>query len=98
MTSADFLLVVSFLFLTTVVWLIARAWRQNGVLLRVSPAPAPAGSMLPALTVVVPARDESANIGPCVGSLLAQQYPSELLRIVVVDDDSRDDTAAIVAA
>src|SRR5215469_15410150 len=98
MTSADPLLVVSFLFLATVVWLIARAWRQNGVLLRVAPEPAPAGSMLPALTVVVPARDESANIGPCVRALLAQQYPTERLRIVVVDDDSHDDTAAIVAA
>jgi chlorobactene glucosyltransferase len=98
MTSADPLLVVSFLFLATVVWLIARAWRQNGVLLRVAPEPAPAGSTLPPLTVVVPARDESANIGPCVRSLLAQQYPTERLRIVVVDDDSRDDTAAIVAA
>ena len=98
MTSADPLLVASFLFLTTVVWLIARAWRQNGVLLRVAPAAAPAGSMLPPLTVVVPARDESANIGPCVRSLLTQQYPTERLRIVVVDDDSRDDTATIVAA
>ena len=58
MTSADPLLVVSFLFLATVVWLIARAWRQNGVLLRVAPEPAPAGSTLPPLTVVVPARDE----------------------------------------
>src|SRR6516225_1785082 len=98
MTSADPLFVVSFLFLAAVVWLIARAWRQNGVLLRVAPAPAPAGSMLPPLTVVVPARDESANIGPCVHSLLAQQYPTERLRIVVIDDDSQDDTAAIVAA
>src|SRR5215472_3345517 len=98
MTSADPLLVASFLFLTTVVWLIARAWRQNGVLLRVAPAAAPAGSMLPPLTLVVPARDESANIGPCVRALLAQQYPTERLRIVVIDDDSRDDTAAIVTA
>jgi len=98
MTSADPLFVVSFLFLAAVVWLIARAWRQNGVLLRVAPTPAPAGSLLPPLTVVVPARDESANIGPCVHSLLAQQYPTERLRIVVIDDDSHDDTAAIVAA
>jgi chlorobactene glucosyltransferase len=98
MTSADPLLVGSILFFSAVVWLIARAVRQNGVLLRVAPAGAPAGSMLPPLTVVVPARDESANIGPCVRSLLAQQYPTERLRIVVVDDDSHDDTAAIVAA
>ena len=97
MPNADPLLIVSFLFLATVVWLIARAWRQNGVLLRVAPAPAPAGSMLPSLTVVIPARDETANIGPCVRSLLGQQYPTERLHIVVVDDDSQDDTAAIVA-
>jgi chlorobactene glucosyltransferase len=98
MTRVDPLLVVSFLFLATVVWLIARAWRQNGVLLRVAPTPAPAGVRLPALTVVIPARDESANISPCVRALLAQQYPSERLRIVVIDDDSHDDTAALVAA
>ena len=98
MTSAGPLLVASFLFLAIVVWLIARAWRQNGVLLRVAPTAAPAGSVLPALTVIVPARDESANIGPCVRALLAQQYPSERLRIVVVDDDSHDDTAALVVA
>ena len=98
MPSADPMLAVSLLFLAIVVWLIARAWRQNGVLLRVAPTPAPDGAVLPALTVVIPARDESTNIGPCVRSLLSQQYPTARLRIVVVDDDSHDDTAAIVAA
>lgn len=98
MPRADPLLVVSSLFLAAVVWLIARAVRQNGVLVRVGPSPAPAGSLLPAITVVVPARDETANIGACLRSLLVQQYPTERLRIVVADDDSQDDTAAIVAA
>jgi chlorobactene glucosyltransferase len=98
MPRVDPLLVVSVLFLAIVVWLIARAWRQNGVLVRVAPVPAPAGATLPAVTVIVPARDESANIGPCVRSLLAQQYPAGRLRVVVIDDDSQDDTAAIVAS
>ena len=95
---ADLLLVISVLFLAIVVWLIARAWRQKGLFVRVGVFAAPPGSMLPALTVVVPARNESANIGPCLRSLLAQHYPTQRLRIVAVDDDSQDDTAATVAA
>ena len=98
MLGADPLLVISSLFLAAVVWLIARAVRQNGVLVRVAASPAPAGAILPSVTVVVPARNEAGNIGACLRSLLAQQYPTERLRIVVVDDDSEDDTAAIVAA
>ena len=95
---ADLLLVISVLFLAIVVWLIARAWRQKGLFVRVGVSAAPPGSMLPALTVVVPARNESATIGPCLRSLLAQHYPTQRLRIVAVDDDSQDDTAATVAA
>lgn len=98
MHRADPLLVVSVLFLEIVVWLIVRAWRQKGLFVRVGALPAPAAGRLPALTVIVPARNESANIGPCLRSLLAQQYPAERLRIVVSDDDSQDDTAEIVAS
>ena len=87
MPRADPLLIVSALFLAAVAWLIARAVRQNGVLVRVGASPAPAGSMLPSVTVVVPARNEAANIGACVRSLLAQEYPTGRLRIVVIDDD-----------
>jgi chlorobactene glucosyltransferase len=98
MHRADPLLVVSVLFLAIVVWLIVRAWRQKGVLVRIPALAAPAGSTLPSLTLVVPARNESANIGQCLRSLLAQQYPAVRLHIVVIDDDSQDDTAAIVAS
>ncbi|MEO8089285.1 MAG: glycosyltransferase family 2 protein [Gemmatimonadales bacterium] len=46
------------------------------------------------VSVVIPARDESSNIGTVVASILATTYhPLELL---VVDDRSTDDTAAIV--
>lgn len=49
---------------------------------------------LPALTVLVAAKDEETNIERCVRGLLAQQYPQ--LQIIAVDDRSRDRTGAIV--
>lgn len=50
----------------------------------------------PQLSVVIPARNESANITACLDGLLNQAYPSERLHIVVVDDNSSDDTAAVI--
>jgi len=47
------------------------------------------------VTALVPVRDEATNIDACLASLLAQRGP---LSIRVVDDASRDDTAARVAA
>jgi chlorobactene glucosyltransferase len=47
----------------------------------------------PPLSVIVPARDEAANIARCVESLVASTYPA--LDIIVVDDHSTDDTARI---
>jgi chlorobactene glucosyltransferase len=44
------------------------------------------------VSVLVPARNESLNIGPCLRSLVAQDYPN--LEILVLDDHSEDDTAA----
>ena len=43
-------------------------------------------------SVVVAARNESHNIGPCLKALLAQQYPADHFEIIVVDDHSTDDT------
>jgi cellulose synthase/poly-beta-1,6-N-acetylglucosamine synthase-like glycosyltransferase len=47
------------------------------------------------VTVVVPARNEEAVIKTCLNSLLAQDYPAQLLQIILVDDHSEDATAAI---
>ncbi|MEQ1624592.1 MAG: glycosyltransferase, partial [Sediminibacterium sp.] len=49
-------------------------------------------------SIVIPARDEEANIGACLKSILANQYPSHLYEIVVVNDHSSDGTAAVVKA
>jgi len=48
----------------------------------------------PSVAIVVPARDEAEGIAASIGSLLAQDYAGTA-RIVLVDDGSTDDTAAI---
>lgn len=50
------------------------------------------------ISVIIPARNESAHIGACVAALLNQHYPQHLYEIIVVDDHSDDDTAAVVTA
>lgn len=47
------------------------------------------------VSVLVPARDEAATIGACIASILAQGH--EMLEVIVADDRSVDETAAIVA-
>jgi hopene-associated glycosyltransferase HpnB len=51
----------------------------------------------PAVTAIIPARDEAATIAATVGSLLAQDYPGPL-RVLVVDDRSTDGTGALARA
>ncbi len=48
----------------------------------------------PLISVLIPARNEAANIGSCLDSLRKQDYSN--LEILVLDDSSTDDTAAIV--
>ena len=50
----------------------------------------------PSVVAVVPARNEADVIQKSIGSLLAQDYPGSL-RIVLVDDQSRDDGTADLA-
>jgi len=53
---------------------------------------APAGS--PSITVIVPARNEAADIAATLHSLLAQDYPN--LQIIAVDDRSTDQTGDLI--
>ncbi len=88
-------LLASIVWLALVAWLIARAFGQRHALRAVAPAEAPADA--PRVAVIVPARDEARNIGPCLRALTAQRYPADRVRFIVVDDDSSDDTARIAA-
>ena len=52
---------------------------------------------LPIMNVIVPARNEAENIRRCIEAIRRQDYPNAQLRILIVDDDSQDDTARIAA-
>ncbi len=54
----------------------------------------PVPSQLPRVSVLVPARDEAPNIGRCVRSLLAQEFPN--YEVLVLDDGSQDPTGHIL--
>ena len=49
---------------------------------------------MPLVSIIVPARNEERNIGACVESLLAQDYPR--FEVIVVDDGSTDATPRIL--
>jgi chlorobactene glucosyltransferase len=55
----------------------------------------PIASHLPGISILVPARNEEANILPCVRSLIAQEYPR--LEVLVLDDNSDDATRQVLA-
>ena len=87
-------LLLSFFWLAIVAYLLTRAFRQRRAL-----APLRNGALrdAPPVSIVVPARNEGRNIGACLSGLARQRYGGRL-SIVVVDDDSTDDTAAKVLA
>jgi len=92
------ILLLSLAWLAVVIWLILRAINQRGVLPRLTPVPWSEDQVPPRVTFIVPARNEATNIARCLRSLCAQPYPRDRTDIVVIDDHSTDDTAAIVAA
>jgi hopene-associated glycosyltransferase HpnB len=68
-----------------------RAGERDGGLAGVAPGG------WPTVVAVVPARDEAAVIERSIASLAAQDYPGDF-RIILVDDASSDDTAALAHA
>jgi chlorobactene glucosyltransferase len=88
-------LVLSLVWLCIVTWLIVRAFNQRGLLQTLEPTGTPRAHPAPEVAVIVPARDEAANLGRCLQSLAEQSYPSTRLRVVVVDDHSTDNTFEI---
>ncbi len=58
---------------------------------------APELTAWPGVIAVVPARDEADVIARSLGSLLAQDYPGDF-RVILVDDNSADGTAAVARA
>ena len=54
----------------------------------------PRASVFPRVSVLIPARNEAANIEACVRSLLTQDYPD--FEVIVLDDHSEDETRLIL--
>jgi cellulose synthase/poly-beta-1,6-N-acetylglucosamine synthase-like glycosyltransferase len=50
---------------------------------------------LPFVTVIMPVRNEARLIARSLGAVLAQDYPSGRMEILVIDGDSDDETASI---
>jgi len=85
---------LSFAWMAFVCWLILRAYNQHDLL----PVLYPAASAVcdpPNISVIVPARNEGHNLPRCLDCLLHQDYPPDRLNIVVVDDNSTDNTFAV---
>jgi glycosyltransferase involved in cell wall biosynthesis len=89
--------------LEIIAWLVALAWlwKAASAALGLPTIPnlllpehniAPVGS--PSITVILPARNEAADIAATLQSLLAQDYPN--LHIIAVNDRSTDQTGAII--
>ena len=70
-----------------------RAWKAI-------PIYSPGKSGIPPLhtriSILVPARNEEANIGACLESLSRQSYTKELYEVIVIDDHSSDRTWEIL--
>jgi glycosyltransferase involved in cell wall biosynthesis len=93
------------LILPLLAWIVALAWLWKAItaavfLRRVPDLTSPAHNLTPpnnpSLTVVIPARNESANITACLQSLLNQQHPN--LHLIAVDDRSTDSTGTLMDA
>lgn len=63
---------------------------------RYRPAPPAGPGPAPAVSLLVPARNEQASIGACLEAALASRGVT--LEVIVLDDASEDDTAAVVRA
>ena len=89
-------LLTSAALLSLIVVLLVRALRQRNALPALKPQSAPLSGAVPSVAVIVPARNEAANVGPCLLGLVSQRYPAERLSILAIDDESDDGTDRIL--
>jgi hopene-associated glycosyltransferase HpnB len=71
-------------------------WRTDQRLPPVPPGAGPAAGGWPAVTAIVPARDEASGLPGSLPTLLGQDYPGALA-VILVDDQSSDGTAQVAA-
>lgn len=59
--------------------------------------PSTSNTQLPSVSIVIPVRNEALHIEQLILNILAQDYPSHLIEIIIVDDHSEDETSQIVS-
>jgi cellulose synthase/poly-beta-1,6-N-acetylglucosamine synthase-like glycosyltransferase len=85
----------SFFIISCVLYLLEYSALRAGIA-RVHALPRVVPASWPAITVLVAARNEGANIGRCLTGLLKQDYPADRMQIIAVNDDSEDTTLAVM--
>jgi cellulose synthase/poly-beta-1,6-N-acetylglucosamine synthase-like glycosyltransferase len=70
---------------------------NTGIFRLTSPPHSLTPSLPHSLTVLIPARNEEANITNCLSDIYNQDYPQNLIEVVVINDHSTDRTEALVA-
>lgn len=50
---------------------------------------------LPSISIIIPTYNSSRTLRRCLGSIASQHYPRDKIEILIVDDDSTDDTIDI---
>ena len=70
-------------------------FNKKGVL---EAAKAPNEGYYPSVTVIIPTKDRRDELTECLGSVFSQDYPKDKVEVIVIDDGSRDGTAAAAAA
>ncbi len=64
-------------------------------LLAREPRPGPVTAQLPSVSVVIPVKDRAEELRRCLESVQRLRYPKDRLEVLVVDDGSGDETAAV---
>jgi cellulose synthase/poly-beta-1,6-N-acetylglucosamine synthase-like glycosyltransferase len=83
---------IALLFVLTVAYVAAILWLRQGL----SKLPLPQNFEQPLVTVLIAARNEEHNLRRCLPTVLDQDYPTDRLEVIVIDDRSSDGTADVV--
>lgn len=54
-----------------------------------------ASRVRPLVSFVIPVKNDAQRLGRCLSSILANDYPRELIEIIVIDNDSTDGSAGV---
>lgn len=55
-------------------------------------------SYFPSVSIIVPVKDRARELTNCLRSIVDQDYPKNLMEMIVIDDGSKDDSAEVARA